>query len=104
MGPVKTSSEEATTMIRKHLRTLAWLLASVALLALPLEAQVRIAGTISGTITDSTGAVVPNATVVLKDEGTGIGKRTTANSQGEFLFPDLNFGMYEISVSVPGFR
>ena len=91
-------------MTRNFLLKLALLLASVALCALTLEAQIRIAGGISGTITDSSGAVVPNAQVVLKDEGTGITRQTTANGQGEFLFPDLNFGTYEVAVSVQGFR
>jgi hypothetical protein len=91
-------------MIRNRLLTLALSLTSLAFTTLPLEAQIRIAGAVSGTITDPTGAVVPNATVTLKDEGTGIEKQTTANGQGEFLFPDLNFGLYEVSVSVQGFR
>src|SRR5882724_11763275 len=95
---------EASIMTRNFLLKLALLLASVALCALTLEAQIRIAGGISGTITDSSGAVVPNAQVVLKDEGTGITRQTTANGQGEFLFPDLNFGTYEVAVSVQGFR
>src|SRR5215471_12973615 len=91
-------------MIRSRLLTLAVSLVSLAFITLPLQAQIRIAGSVSGTITDPTGAVVPNATVTLKDEGTGISKETTANGQGEFLFPDLNFGMYEVSVTVAGFR
>jgi hypothetical protein len=91
-------------MIENRLLKLVLLLASVALCALPLPAQVRIAGAISGTITDPTGAVVPRAKVVLKDEGTGITKETTANGQGEFSFPDLNFGLFELSVTAPGFR
>jgi hypothetical protein len=91
-------------MTKNSLLRLALLLTSVALLASPMWAQVRIAGSISGTITDPTGALVPNAKVELKDEATGITKSVTANGQGEFLFPDLNFGSYEVSVSVSGFR
>src|SRR5215471_6601935 len=91
-------------MIRNRLLALAFSLLSLAFSTLPLEAQIRIAGSVSGTITDPTGAVVPNASVTLKDEGTGITKQTTANSQGEFLFPDLNFGTYELTVNVQGFR
>src|SRR5512136_505982 len=98
----KFPSEGATIMLRNRLLTLALSLVSLAFITLPLAAQIRIAGAVSGTITDPTGAVVPNATVTLKDEGTGIEKQTTANGQGEFLFPDLNFGMYEVSVSVQG--
>ena len=91
-------------MTKNSLLRLALLLTSVALLASSLWAQVRIAGSISGTITDPTGALVPNAKVELKDEATGITKSAAANAQGEFLFPDLNFGSYEVSVSVSGFR
>src|SRR6266567_1856374 len=95
---------EASIMTRNFLLKLALLLASVALCALTLEAQIRIAGGISGTITDPTGAVVPNARVVLHDEGTGIARETVANVHGEFTFPDLNYGLYEISVIVQGFQ
>src|SRR5258708_1877282 len=91
-------------MIKNCLLKLAVLLASVALCALPLAAQVRSSGTISGTITDPSGAVVPDARVVLQDEGTRITKETVANAHGEFIFPDLNFGSYEISVTVQGFQ
>ena len=68
-------------MIRNRLLTLALSLVSLAFIPFPLEAQIRIAGAVSGTITDPTGAVVPNASVTLKDEGTGIAKQTTANGR-----------------------
>lgn len=67
-------------------------------------AQLRIVGRISGTVHDPTGAVVPNAQVVLKDTKTGITKDATSNDGGGFLFPDLASGVYEITVSAPGFR
>src|SRR5215472_16424916 len=104
-GLARIQSEKgALSMTENRLLKLVLLLASVALCALPLPAQVRIAGAISGTITDPTGAVVPRAKVVLKDEGTAITKETTANAHGEFSFPDLNFGLFEISVTAQGFR
>lgn len=67
-------------------------------------AQVRIVGSVSGTVQDPSGAVVPGAKVVLKDEGTGIQKDTVSNAQGGFLFPDLNHGTYEITVTATGFQ
>src|SRR5215471_276784 len=91
-------------MIENRLFKLALLSLLLGLCVLPLPAQIRIAGGISGTITDPTGAVVPGAKVELQDEGTGITKSTTANGQGEFRFPDLNFGFYQVSVTVQGFR
>src|SRR5439155_26681186 len=70
----------------------------------PAGAQVRIAGAITGTVTDSAGLVVPGATAQLKDERTGIGKQTVTNQSGSFTFPDLNFGSYEVTVTLQGFR
>jgi len=67
-------------------------------------AQVRIVGSISGTVQDPSGAVVPGAKVVLKDEGTGIQKDTVTNSQGGFLFPDLSHGTFEVTVTAQGFQ
>src|SRR5881296_324209 len=67
-------------------------------------AQVRIAGAIAGTVADGTGLVVPGAEVQLKDELTGTQKRVTSNGSGSFTFPDLNFGSYEVTVTLQGFR
>ena len=66
--------------------------------------QVRTAGAISGTVTDSTGAAVPAAKVILTDEGTKIKKEGSTNAEGSFTFPDLSFGSYEVSVVMAGFQ
>ena len=68
------------------------------------SAQLRIVGRISGTIQDPTGAVVPNAEVLLKDTKTGVTKKATSNDGGAFLFPDLSTGDYELTVTMAGFR
>jgi hypothetical protein len=83
---------------------IAMLAAALVFGAQPAFAQLRIVGRISGTVQDPTGALVPNARVVLKDTGTGITKETTSTSEGTFLFPDLASGVYEITVTVPGFH
>src|SRR5690348_17707760 len=57
------------------------------------DAQVRVVGAVSGTVKDASGALVPGAKVVLKDEGTGIAKEAASNGSGQFLFPDLSFGL-----------
>ena len=72
--------------------------------AIPAAAQVRITGAISGTVTDAQNAVVPGATVQLKDEGTGIAKDTVTGDSGYFQFPDLNHGTYAITVTLQGFQ
>src|SRR6266571_433060 len=70
----------------------------------PAIAQLRIVGSISGIVQDPTGAVVPNARVVLKDQKTGLTKESTTTEAGTFLFPDLASGSYQVTVSMPGFK
>ena len=72
------------------------------LTALPLSAQ-TFRGGINGTVTDSTGAVVPRASVVATNVDTGITHTTTSSSGGEFLFQDLPLGSYSVVVSISGF-
>ena len=77
---------------------LAFLLTS----ALTLSAQ-TISGSISGTVVDSTGNVIPAATVKLISERTGEERSTATNETGDFLFPALQPGSYTVAVEVSGF-
>ena len=67
-------------------------------------AQLRIVGSISGTVQDPTGAVVSGAQVILKDTKTGLTKETTSTDGGGFVFLDLSSGVYEITVVKEGFQ
>jgi hypothetical protein len=82
------------------------LLALLAAVLAPLAAgaQVRITGGISGVVTDPSDAVIPGATVQLKDESTGSAKETVTNNSGGFQFPDLNSGRYTVTVTLSGFQ
>ncbi|MFN0110258.1 MAG: carboxypeptidase regulatory-like domain-containing protein [Blastocatellia bacterium] len=80
------------------------LLAVLVWCAQPASAQLRIVGSISGTVQDQTGAVIANANVTLKDEKTGISKQAVSTEKGTFLFPDLASGTYEITVNAPSFQ
>ncbi len=80
------------------------LVAALVLGCLPAFGQVRIVGAISGKIQDPTGAVVPGATVTLKDDATGITRQAVASAEGTFTFPDLAHGEYTVTVSAPGFQ
>lgn len=60
-------------------------------------------GGITGLVTDTTGAVIPNATVKAKDLATGIELTTTANSAGIYNFVSLKPGEYEVTASAPNF-
>jgi hypothetical protein len=80
------------------------IVAALAVAEQSVFAQLRIVGAISGTVQDPNGAVVPNTKVVLKDTKTGILKETTSSDHGTFLFPDLASGLYEVTVTAPGFQ
>src|SRR5262249_38539114 len=80
------------------------ILGTLLLGAQSVSAQLRIVGSISGTVQDPSGAVVPKARVILKDSKTGITREITSTDVGTFLFPDLAVGSYEITVTAPGFK
>jgi hypothetical protein len=61
-------------------------------------------GTLTGTILDPSGAIVPGATVVAVNNATGVESRTTSTSGGAYTLPYLPAGTYTIRVSAPGFR
>ncbi len=61
-------------------------------------------GSINGTVTDSTGAVVPGAEVTATQAGTGITVRTTTGEAGTFVIPELSPSAYNVSASHPGFE
>jgi len=61
-------------------------------------------GTITGTVSDSAGAVVPGAVVVATNSETGVQSRTVTTSTGNYTIPSLPVGLYDVSVEVPGFK
>src|SRR6202453_3179746 len=61
-------------------------------------------GTISGTVTDSTGAALPGATVLLKSEDTSEYRRYKTGSAGADVLPALAPGKYTLTVSAAGFE
>ena len=62
-----------------------------------------ISGTLTGLISDPSGASVPDAKVTLKNEGSGDVRRTVSNSEGFFTFAAVPAGTYELSVEAAGF-
>lgn len=61
-------------------------------------------GRISGRVTDQTGAVVPNAAVTILNTETGTKRVLTTNSAGEYFAPNLNPGLYAITVEAASFK
>ena len=60
-------------------------------------------GTISGTVTDANGALVPGASISVREENTGTVNRTTSDNAGQYVVPFLLPGSYEIDVTANGF-
>jgi Carboxypeptidase regulatory-like domain/TonB-dependent Receptor Plug Domain len=61
-------------------------------------------GTIFGTVKDSSGAVIPNATVTITNPTNGITRTVTSNGDGGFVGPNLYPGTYNIAVEMKGFK
>ncbi len=76
----------------------------VLILALSVYAQVGSTGSVSGTVTDPGGGVVPNATVKLTSELNGDARSTKTNETGAFFFGAVTPGPYSVRVDATGFR
>src|SRR5437879_4063118 len=79
-------------------------IAAVFFLASIGAAQTSTSGSVAGTVTDPSGAVVPSASVEAVNTATGIVLRQTANASGQYVFPNLVPGLYTLKFSAPGFR
>lgn len=90
--------------MRQSRTALAYL--AIASFSSPLLAQVPPAGsgaTVSGTVLDTTGAALPNATVVLQNPVAGFSRTTQSDATGHYLFPNVPFNPYHLYLSSPGF-
>jgi len=94
-------SEIRPTKIAASIATFVALLFSPLALA-PVSAQV-VGATLSGTVTDQSGAVVPQATISIKNTATGITRASTTSTAGFYTVPNLLPGSYEITATASGF-
>ncbi|HLZ51909.1 MAG TPA: TonB-dependent receptor [Candidatus Acidoferrum sp.] len=69
-----------------------------------ISAQVAITGKITGVVTDSSGAAVPNATVTVKSSALMTPRTTNTSADGGYLFDLLSPGTYEVTVTASGFQ
>ena len=69
-----------------------------------LFAQAGATGTILGTVTDSSGAIIPNVKVTVTNTATNISFRTVTSSAGDYYAPSLNPGSYTVSAEGRAFK
>jgi hypothetical protein len=90
-------------MIERSIRTLlAGLL--VCGISAPALAQSSSASSLSGVVVDADGGAIPGATVVAKNNATGVTVEGVSNATGQFAFPGLAAGTYTVTVSLTGFK
>src|SRR3989442_2080089 len=71
----------------------------------PAAAWAQVAGaTLSGTISDASGAVIPGAMVSIRDTATGIIRTVSSDEAGLYTAPNLRPSIYDVTVSIPGFN
>ena len=88
-----------------HRGTISRILSLFALALLPIAAvaQSGNAGTIHGTVTDPSGAVIQGATVHLTNSVSGLDRTATTDPTGQFSIPNVSFNPYKLSVTANGF-
>jgi hypothetical protein len=88
--------------VRRSIGSVLFVLACAAL-AGPARAQV-LYGSLVGGVQDSSGAVLPGATVTVTNRDTGLQRETTTDAAGSYAFRDLQPGVYELKVMLTGFK
>ena len=78
------------------------LIAALLISYIPASAQ-NATGSIGGTVTDASGAVIPGAKIVLKNEGDGVTRDTVSNGSGFFNFVAVYPGSYTVTITASGF-
>jgi hypothetical protein len=88
--------------VRRGVSRLPLLLAALfVMFAIPALAQ---EATIVGTVTDPSGAAVPNAAITITNSDTGVSRDLPTNGDGQFVAPDLNIGHYVVRAKATGFK
>jgi hypothetical protein len=81
------------------------IVAACALLMTAIQVQGQaVNGTLLGTLTDASGAVVPGAQITITEVGTGIPHSTQSNGSGNYVFPNLPPGNYNVTSEAHGFK
>jgi hypothetical protein len=96
--------EDTLMNVRRSFWLLVWLVAILAWMPLRTQAQVATSATVTGFVTDPSGAFVPGASVTIVNTETGLTRSTETSGDGAYTFPGLPIGTYELTVTKAGFR
>src|SRR5947199_35685 len=91
-------------MKKMSLRVIAMSAFIFIMLAMSTSALAQVSADLSGTTKDSTGAVIPNAQVAVRNTATNLTRNTQSDEEGRYAFPNLPIGSYEITASYKGFQ
>ena len=96
------------TTLRENRQGNLWLsmlyIVAMTLMTLAGNAQTAGTGSIQGVVTDGTGAVIPNATVIATNTATQVKQTTTTGGSGLYSFPNIAIGTYNVDVAALGFE
>src|ERR1039458_6471597 len=90
-------------MIARRKRLLIGVFVVMVLFGLAKFSHAQFNSSVAGTVTDPTGAVVPNAQVTLHSLQTGIELKNSTNSSGIYRFNGIGPGSYQVTVEAAGF-
>ena len=76
---------------------------AIGLTAVPAAAQI-LYGNVVGVVKDTSGALIPGATVTIVNKDTGLTRETTTNTEGAYSIINVLPGPYEVKVTLTGFR
>jgi hypothetical protein len=104
--PILGEGRPAIPEFRSPMRQCAWVLLALfaGFLGLAPALQAQTTATITGTVSDATGSVVPAAKVILRNEATNEKRETVSNKDGNFAFPALLPGSYSLQIQATGFK
>jgi hypothetical protein len=101
---VMEKTNSVFVLARKPATACFFLFALLVMLCLPFTAQAQDSGSITGTVRDTSGAVVPDAEVKLTSAAIGITRTSTTNGDGDYLAAVLPPGVYDMTVTAKGFK
>ena len=76
----------------------------ISLLACPALAPAATTGSISGTVIDPSGGVIPGVSLIVTNPATGVQNKTVSDNKGFYSFPSLPVGRYDLRVMAAGFH